>query len=203
MHKYIDSWKQSKSTFDQQLERNIYELNSNYPPHWINFISVVENSPNIKRVVDVGCGAGVYCNLCEKLNIDYIGYDYSSSAIELAESTWGGDFNCLNYKDLTEDHITETDLVVANALFDVLPNGNEALETLLKLKPKRLLAQRVRLTEKKSYCEEYAAYDIMTYKFFHDSDELFATLKAHNYTVDYTRLYEDVFDLELIYDKSI
>ena len=200
MHKHIDSWKQSRSTFEQQLERNIYELNTSYPPHWINFISVVESSPDIKRVVDVGCGAGVYHNLCEKLKVEYVGYDYSRDAIEIAESTWGGNFNCLNYKDLTEEHILDTDLVVANALFDVLPNGNEALETLLKLKPKRLLAQRVRLTQNDSYFEEYSAYDIMTYKFFHDSDELFGTIKANNYSFDYVNLYENVFDLELIRD---
>tara|TARA_X000001388_G_scaffold24304_2_gene16830 strand:+ start:4397 stop:4999 length:603 start_codon:yes stop_codon:yes gene_type:complete len=200
MHKHIDSWKQSRSTFEQQLERNIYELNTSYPPHWINFISVVESSPDIKRVVDVGCGAGVYHNLCEKLKVEYVGYDYSRDAIEIAESTWGGNFNCLDYKDLTEEHILDTDLVVANALFDVLPNGNEALETLLKLKPKRLLAQRVRLTQNDSYFEEYSAYDIMTYKFFHDSDELFGTIKANNYSFDYVNLYENVFDLELIRD---
>ena len=198
MHKHIDSWKQSRSTFEQQLERNMYELNTSYPPHWINFISVVESSPDIKRVVDVGCGAGVYHNLCEKLKVEYVGYDYSRDAIEIAESTWGGNFNCLDYKDLTEEHILDTDLVVANALFDVLPNGNEALETLLKLKPKRLLAQRVRLTENDSYFEEYSAYDIMTYKFFHDSDELFGTIKANNYSFEYVNLYENVFDLELI-----
>ena len=200
MHKHIDSWKQSRSTFEQQLERNMYELNTSYPPHWINFISVVESSPDIKRVVDVGCGAGVYHNLCEKLKVEYVGYDYSRDAIEIAESTWGGNFNCLDYKDLTEEHILDTDLVVANALFDVLPNGNEALETLLKLKPKRLLAQRVRLTENDSYFEEYSAYDIMTYKFFHDSDELFGTIKANNYSFEYVNLYENVFDLELIRD---
>ena len=198
MHEHIDSWKQSRSTFEQQLQRNIYELNTNYPPHWINFISVVESSPDIKRVVDVGCGAGVYHNLCEKLKVEYVGYDYSRDAIEIAESTWGGNFNCLDYKDLTEEHILDTDLVVANALFDVLPNGNEALQTLLKLKPKRLLAQRVRLTENDSYFEEYSAYDIMTYKFFHDSDELFRTIKANNYSFDYVNLYENVFDLQLI-----
>ena len=200
MYKHIDSWKQSRSTFEQQLERNMYELNTSYPPHWINFISVVESSPDIKRVVDVGCGAGVYHNLCEKLKVEYVGYDYSRDAIEIAESTWGGNFNCLDYKDLTEEHILDTDLVVANALFDVLPNGNEALQTLLKLKPKRLLAQRVRLTENDSYFEEYSAYDIMTYKFFHDSDELFRTIKANNYSFDYVNLYENVFDLELIRD---
>ena len=200
MHEHIDSWKQSRSTFEQQLERNMYELNTSYPPHWINFISVVESSPDIKRVVDVGCGAGVYHNLCEKLKVEYVGYDYSRDAIEIAESTWGGNFNCLDYKDLTEEHILDTDLVVANALFDVLPNGNEALQTLLKLKPKRLLAQRVRLTENDSYFEEYSAYDIMTYKFFHDSDELFRTIKANNYSFDYVNLYENVFDLELIRD---
>ena len=59
---------------------------------------------------------------------------------------------------------------------------------------------RVRLTNGKSYSEEYAAYDIMTYKFFHNSDDLFRTITDNNYTVDYTNLYEDVFDLELIRD---
>ena len=197
MYKHIDSWKQGKSCYKIQLENNISELKTKYPPHWIHFIAVVESYSDVKRVVDVGCGAGVYHNLCEKLKIDYIGYDYSPDAIELAQSTWGSDFKCLDYKDIKKDDILETDVVIANALLDVLPDGNEALETLLKLKPKRLLVQRVRLVNGNSYYEEHHAYGITTYKYFHNSDELFGTIKANNYTVDYTNLYEDIFDLEL------
>ena len=125
-HRFLEK---TKSTFEQQLQRNVYELKNNYPPHWKNFISVVKNCPDVKRVVDIGCGVGVYHKLCEELSVDYIGYDYSSDAIELAKSTWGGNFNCLNYKDLTQDDILETDMVVANALIDVLPDGDESLET--------------------------------------------------------------------------
>ena len=86
MYEHIDSWKKSKSTFEQQLQRNIYELKDNYPPHWKNFISVVKNSPNVKRVVDIGCGVGVYCKLCEELKVDYIGYDYSKDAVHFSEN---------------------------------------------------------------------------------------------------------------------
>ena len=71
--KHIDSWKDSESAFTHQLNRNKEELDNNYPPHWNNFIERVNAYPKIKRIVDIGSGAGVYCKLAEQLNKDYIG----------------------------------------------------------------------------------------------------------------------------------
>ena len=80
MHQHIDSWKNSSTAFEQQLDRNIQELNGQFPPHWVHFISHVKNNP-VNRIVDVGCGAGVYCHLAEQMGLDYIGYDYSQHAV--------------------------------------------------------------------------------------------------------------------------
>ena len=87
MYEHIVSWKNSKEAFEQQLDVNIRELNQGFPPHWQHFVSYMDEI-EIDRVIDVGCGAGVYGYISKKLNKNYIGYDYSDYAIELAESVW-------------------------------------------------------------------------------------------------------------------
>ena len=59
MHEHIDSWKNSQEAFGQQLDVNIRELNLGFPPHWQHFVSYMDGL-EIDRVIDVGCGAGVY-----------------------------------------------------------------------------------------------------------------------------------------------
>ena len=59
MHEHIDSWKNSREAFSQQLDVNIRELNLGFPPHWQHFVDYMD-SLEIDRVIDVGCGAGVY-----------------------------------------------------------------------------------------------------------------------------------------------
>lgn len=192
---HIDSWKESISPFEIQLEGNLKELNSEYPPHWKTFISIIKESPQIKRVVDVGCGSGIYSELCRKLKIDYIGYDYSPAAIEVANSKWDDTFECLDYKELTQIHIKDTDLVVANAMFDVLPDADDALEFILSLQPKQLLGQRMRLTNESSYFDEHHAYGIITYMFFHNTEELIHISEKHKYELTVFKLNENIFDI--------
>jgi len=196
MYEHINSWRDSSAAFEQQLGRNIQELKGEFPPHWIHFIDYVKNSP-AQRVVDIGCGCGSYCNLSKQLGIDYIGYDYSQHAVDLATKTWNGTFVCKDYQELTSEDVKVGDLVVANALCDVLPSGDKCLRHLLKLGADYLLIQRVRITESPQYSRTYKAYDIMTYEFYHNSKQLAQDIKDHGYVVTYHKLYDDVFDLEI------
>ena len=86
---------------------------------------------------------------------------------------------------------------MANALCDVLPRGDKCLRHLLKLRADYLLIQRVRITESPQYSRTYKAYDIMTYEFYHNSQQLARDIKDHGYVVAYHKLYDDVFDLEI------
>ena len=124
---------------------NYWWPDGQFPPHWIHFVEHVQNTP-INRIVDVGCGAGAYCHISTQMGIEYIGYDYSQHAIDLATKTWGGNFICKNYKELTPQDIQTGDIVVANALCDVLPNGDECLRSLLQIGADNLLIQRIRTT---------------------------------------------------------
>ena len=196
MYEHIDSWKNSEQAFVQQLNRNFDELRGEFPPHWKNFMKVV--SPlGVNRVVDIGCGAGAYAYLCYMLQLDYMGYDYSEHAINIAKEQWDNDFVVANYTEITSDHITDNDLIVANALCDVLPNGNECLEHLLSLGGKHILVQRVRLTDEDNFFKEYTAYDIMTYEFHHNEKQLEDTIHQAGYAFSKTNLYDNVWDLQI------
>ena len=200
MYEHIVSWKNSKEAFEQQLDVNIRELNQGFPPHWQHFVSYMDEI-EIDRVIDIGCGAGVYGYISKKLNKNYIGYDYSKHAIDLANSTWEPeltrqmpnsdntmDFYCKDYKDLTEAENPETDLLVANAI---------CLEFLLKLKYRHLLIQRVSLIEEPEYSEEYQAYNITTYKFHHNKNKTISAIEDMGYSVNTVHLYETTHDLEI------
>ena len=175
---------------------NYWWPDGQFPPHWIHFVEHVQNTP-INRIVDVGCGAGAYCPISEKMEIEYIGYDYSQHAIDLATKTWGGNFICKNYKELTPQDIQTGDIVVANALCDVLPNGDECLRSLLQIGADNLLIQRIRTTNIPSFSVEYEAYGIMTYEFYHNSRQLAQDIEQNSYIVTYHRLYDNIFDLEI------
>lgn len=201
-YKHIDSWKNSQIAFKRQLELNKKQLAGEFPPHWNNFVRVLKrNRPT--RVVDIGCGAGCYYPICKNLEIDYIGYDYSDRAVFLADEAWGwpGAFFNLEYKNITPEHIDTGDLIVANALADVLPNGNECVEHLLSLGANELLIQRIRITEQPNHFKEYKAYDIMTYEFYHNREQLMSTIDYYEYKLGkVTRLFtpaEDIFDIEI------
>jgi SAM-dependent methyltransferase len=150
---YDDSWKSSKKNFYDQLRLNMRELVRSPPIHWQNFIDYI-NECKPQRIVDVGCGAGIYSTLChytkpnygkdDDTNIEYIGYDYAEAAIEVANEAWTegvvndprnriilGDhvktncsFHVKGYEDITKEDIRDGDLLVANGLITVLSHDN-------------------------------------------------------------------------------
>ena len=132
---YIDSWK-NKEVFQDQLALNEKELN-HYPDHWKSFVGIVSYiDPPPQSILDVGCGAGVFFEICRRHfpDIKYTGVDYAEEAIQLASSKWpNSEFYVKDYKDLIPGDAKKYDLLHTGALLDVLPNGDEALSFLLGL----------------------------------------------------------------------
>lgn len=179
-------WKEaSAKAFQQQFALNLRELHDP-PSHWRFFLEELERTKNISRVIDVGCGVGSFSKLLRMWNgnVDYVGYDYSEAAITTAQSMWDGfgNFYQKDYQDLTSVNVKEGDLIVANALCDVLPDGDECFDHLLSLNAKNIIFLRVRITDKTSYYEEYEAYgEIDTYAFYHNEEGLDKMIKKHGY----------------------
>lgn len=203
---HTKTWKQAQRAFHQQLERNIMELNWNYPTHWHHFIQHIAKIQNyIDRIIDVGCGVGAYYKLCQRSfpHLIYKGYDSAPYAIKLAQQKWQppeGTFTCLDCKELQPIMFTEfRDVLVANALCDVLPDGNDCAHFLLSLNIPYILLQRVRITDKQSYAFPYTVYsEIDTYEFYHNKTELFQDINDCGYTVTYKEYSPDILDMLLI-----
>jgi len=176
----------SENVFLQQLERNIKEMYS-LPEHWLFFIEKASQIEGIKRIVDIGCGAGALCQLTQDyLNgIDYLGYDYSESAINIAKKAWGDEkFIKKDYNKIERDEILETDLLVVNALCDVCPNGDKCIEKILSIDAKSILILRVETTESESYYTEYKAYgEVSTYSFHHNEKKMKDTIDKYSYKI--------------------
>jgi len=185
---YINSWK-SKEVFKKQLELNISELNGNYPPHWYSFIKLI-NTLNINdnfNILDIGCGVGVYSELCDRhlKNVYYTGIDYSEEAILTAKNTWSERYTFINkdINDIDYDFISKYDLVHMGALLDVLPNADDILDFILKFSIKYILISRIEIGDIEN-CYTYKAYDeITTYKYIHSKDNLLKTIYNNKYKI--------------------
>ncbi len=196
-------WKEaSAKAFQQQFARNLRELND--PPiHWRFFLEEIARIKDIKRVVDIGCGVGSFSKLINMWygNIDFIGYDYSESAIKTASDMWGGlgVFEQKDYNDLSSDDVREGDVIVANALCDVLPDGDECFDKILSLGAKNVIFLRVRVTEKESYYEEYEAYgEIDTYAFYHNQDKVSSSIENFGYSPPrYNHITENIINIHV------
>lgn len=182
-----DAWKKNKDIFKLQLSLNKKELEGNYPPHWLSFISAYTTFNNF-NILDLGCGTGAYYELCRKHfpHIKYHGADYSEHAILLAKKTWGNEdrFFIKDFWNMTKDFVENYDNIILNAVLDVMPNGDEALEFLLKLKPKSIFIQRMETTDKPSYTTKYKAYDKMnTFQYYHNAHTVSSIIKNNGYKI--------------------
>ena len=197
MYSHINSWRDCDKSFEQQLSCNLSELSGNYPPHWNSFLFCIQkNTPS--RVVDIGCGVGVYGKLCIDKNIEYIGYDYSENAVSIAKREWDLNVFCKDYKEISGDDIRENDLIVANALCDVLPDGHDCLLHLLSLNASRILVQRIEYsTTETEQVSEYNAYSLTTYKFLHDREKTYSAIESNDYKLKERMIAPQMYDLEI------
>ena len=187
---YLDNTWKNKGVFQDQLALNEREL-GNYPNHWNTFIDKVSDiRPPPQSILDVGCGAGVFFEICRRHfpDIKYTGVDYAEEAIQLASSKWpNSEFYVKDYKDLVPGDARKYDLLHTGALLDVLPNGDEALSFLLGLGFRYIILGRVKITEKDSGFIVYEAYNkIQTYAFSHNIDTLKTMFSEFGYSANYT-----------------
>lgn len=182
---YTDSWN-NKSVFLKQLELNKRELDNNYPSHWFSFIKLMSQISGNMSMLDIGCGVGSYYELCRRHlpNISYMGIDYSPHAIEIAKEEWSCDrFLVMNVKNLDTKFVSEYDIIHMGALLDVLPNGDDILDFILKLKTRYVLISRIEVSQE-SEVSTYTAYDeITTYKYKHGKDLLLKIIYRNGYDI--------------------
>jgi SAM-dependent methyltransferase len=203
-----DAWKNkgSRDAFKKQFELNrqqITLLPHEYPHHWKHFLKCIDTigEENIGKVVDVGCGVGCYRQLLRKHHpeVAYVGLDYSEDAIRYAKYAWHEQvdmsFKVMDYRDLTPSYFKKGDVLVANALCDVLPEGDKVLSFLLDLGVDYYIIERVRTTEKSdSFFTEYVAYgEIRTCEFHHSIDDIRKIRERDIYRIVDV---DDTYDLE-------
>jgi len=180
---YIDSWK-NKNVFIKQLDLNKKELDGSYPSHWNSFIKIINSLNENIKLLDIGCGVGSYLELCKRhcIGVNYTGMDYSEDAISIAKDYWNfNNFFTMNFYDLDQDFISDFDMIHLGALLDVLPNGDDALDFLLKLNVKYVFISRMEISYKSGY-DVYTAYDeIKTYKFQHGQSEISKIINQNEY----------------------
>lgn len=190
-----NAWK-NKEVFQKQLEYNLVELNSkkSYPLHWNNCIEFVKHF-NPKSFLDIGCGCGALSEVLfrEFPEMKYTGMDYSEDAIQIAKEEWSGrNFYVKDLMELTESDLTDYDLIFASAVFDVMPNGDEALEHLMSVSPTNIILSRPKFVSESSFYETYIAYDVIETCAYHHNKEKFVEL-CGKYEYDIIQLNGDLY----------
>ena len=182
---FIDTWK-NKTVFLKQLDLNKKELDGNYPPHWISFIDIVNSMNTNINLLDIGCGVGSYYELCRRhcKNVNYMGMDYSADAVEIARNQWECDqFIVLDVNDLTQNFLSNYNMIHMGALLDILPNADDTLKFILGFGVEYIFISRIEVSTQ-TECSTYTAYDeITTYKYKHCRDTLLNIISDNGYTV--------------------
>lgn len=190
MNNIADSWK-NKSIFLKQLQLNKEELSKPYPDHWNCFIGMINNlllSNSTLKLLDVGCGSGVFYKLCLDnfgSKINYCGIDYSEEAIKIAKKEWkSSNFYCQDVFQITQEYINSYDVVHFGALLDVLENADTVLENVLNFNVPYIILGRVSIGKQKTVTT-YKAYDeILTYKFTHDFENFKQLIHNYRYNIE-------------------
>ena len=155
------------------------ELKNGYPQHWKDILNCI---PTDDRIVDVGCGVGAIYLLVEKehLKNPYLGVDFSETMIEVAKKKNPDVFMVGDYRSL--GMTLENDILLCNGLLDILPNGVDALNRLLKYKPKYVILSRINIGTIQQV-RQYTAYTIPVLKFTFSKLEFEAVIAKNGYSV--------------------
>lgn len=139
--------------------------------------------PEPARLLDAGCGVGLYSELLERFfpgRFVYTGSDFSADMVAVARAEWPD-------RDFVVDDLCATtldlgtfDVIVASALVDVLPDYREALDVLLGSRAPYVLLHRQRTTVRPSRAEPAVGYKGQrTYSTWLNEDELTQLVRRH------------------------
>lgn len=101
-------------------------------------LKIVKNLKEIKTVIDVGCGPGIYANALTQLGLSVTGIDYSSSVINKAKKM----FPHLNFIEGTAYNLPtkeKFDLVLCIGLLQCVFEPEKVLKELIKVSKKHIL----------------------------------------------------------------
>lgn len=189
MHEYEKNW-MSDDVFQQQIDINLQYLNNNnYPQHWLDFLEIMNflsNKIETIKLLDVGCGSGYYYKICKQhfKNIDYTGIDFSVNAINVCKKIWSTNkFFVMNYAELNNEFIKTYNIVHAGALFDVLPNGDEALDFILSFQTDYVIIGRINFTDMESHIYECEAYKTKFIRYRHNINNFKNICNNNNYNI--------------------
>lgn len=185
IHEHIDSWK-NETIFKKQKEINSIEINNNYPQHWRNIISALKSIEKKDRILDIGCGSGIFVKVIEKNfpSSSYFGVDYSEDAIKMAQEDFGQKFfSVKDVNEVDEKFISEYDVLIMNGFISVLPNGGEVLDKILSLGPSSVIVSRIKFTDRESYNDIYKAYNLIyTYEHHLNEENFQKSILRYGYT---------------------
>jgi SAM-dependent methyltransferase len=112
---YGDTWQGKDNQFYEDMYKHGFKKNE-------DFIKYLQNKSNVKSILEIGCGTGVYPIKYKELfeNKEYCGIDVSKSAIKYCKKNSKFDFICGDYTKLNLDK--KFDLVFSHGVINHIPD---------------------------------------------------------------------------------
>ena len=140
---YGEFWQEKKDSGITEFYDALYE---DRPLLHENFVNFVKSKGDIKTVLEVGCGSGVYPIKFKEMfsNMSYTGLDFSESCIDYCKQN--SDFEFIAGDFIKMDLSGKYDLVFSHAVIDHVYDPDLFLEKIVKA------------TEKYAYVSAYRGY---------------------------------------------
>lgn len=176
----VDEWKK-ESVAAQHTEAFKSQIESGYP---LFTHHILECIPSNDRIVDVGCGGGATYHVLKKegRSNPYLGIDFSENMIRHAieESGNSSAFQVGDYRTLNVS--LNNDILLCSGLFDILPDGIAALNTLLSYRPKYAILARLRIGDN-SDLGKYNHYGIEILEYTFSKKEFKQVIRNNGYRI--------------------
>lgn len=136
---YGKSWPQKNNEWYTEIHDGNYLLHK-------NFIDYLKSKKDIKEILEIGCGTGIYPLRNKKLfkNMIYTGIDISSTAIEYCKNNSNFEFICGDIIKMESNR--KFDLVFSHAVIDHVYDINQFVSKIIDA------------TKKYAYINSYRGY---------------------------------------------
>lgn len=126
---YGDTWQGQDNEFYEGMHRHGIKKNE-------DFVNYLKTKQNIKTVLEIGCGTGIYPIKYQDLfqNKEYVGIDISKSAINYCKKKSKFDFLCGDFIKLNLEK--RFDLVFSHGVINHVPNIDLFLKKILDVTKK-------------------------------------------------------------------